>query len=129
MLKFNDITPIGYAQYVEIDLGIAKMIILSGQVAVDMEGNTLGKENFEQQTECIFTTIKKILEKAGGNMDNIVKLNNYLTDISNLPLFRNVRDRHINTAHPPASTAVEVSRLFRDDILLEIEATAIIDKN
>ncbi|WP_114941819.1 RidA family protein [Mucilaginibacter endophyticus] len=129
MISFNDVTPVGYAQYVEIDLGNARMIVMSGQVAIDTEGNIIGKDDFEQQAEFIFSSIKKIVEKAGGSIDNIIKLNNYLIDISNLPLFKKVRDKYVNTSHPPASTTVEVSSFIREDLLLEIEAMAIINKN
>lgn len=129
MISFNDIMPVGYAQYVEIDSGSARMVVMSGQVAIDAEGNIIGKGDFEQQAEFIFSSIKKIVEKAGGSIDNVIKLNNYLIDISNLSLFKKVRDKYVNTSHPPASTTVEVSRFIREDLLLEIEAVAIIDKS
>lgn len=129
MISFNDITPAGYARYVEVDLGVTKMIIISGQVAIDKEGNTVGEGNFEQQAEFIFSSIKNILKKAGGSFDNIVKLNNYLTDISDLPFFKTVRDRYVNTLQPPASTTIGGNRLVRNELLLEVEATAIINKS
>jgi enamine deaminase RidA (YjgF/YER057c/UK114 family) len=47
-------------------------------------------------------------------------------DISQLAAFREVRDRYINLANPPASTAVEVKRLFREGFLIEIEAVAVV---
>ena len=128
MVKFKDISPAGYSKYVEVDLGTSKMVILSGQVAFDADGNTVGKGNFEQQAEHIFSGIKQIVEKAGGTMENVVKLTNYLTDISNLPVFKKVRDKYINLAQPPASTTMEVSRFVKDDLLLEVEVTAIISK-
>jgi 2-iminobutanoate/2-iminopropanoate deaminase len=43
-------------------------------------------------------------------------------------VLREVRDRYVNTAAPPASTLVEVRRLFRDDVLLEVEATAVVHR-
>ena len=45
-------------------------------------------------------------------------------DVHNLPAMREVRDRYVNPAAPPASTLVEVRRLFREDVLLEVEAIA-----
>jgi enamine deaminase RidA (YjgF/YER057c/UK114 family) len=56
----------------------------------------------------------------------VVKLNYYLVDATQLPLVREVRDEYVNVQQPPASTAVEVRRLFRDDLLIEIEAVAMI---
>lgn len=125
--KFNDISPFGYSEYVEINLGTSRMVILSGQLALDEKGNTLGLGNFEVQAECIFSNIKKILEKAGGSMNNIVKLNNYFVDIKNLPAYRTIRNKYIDTKHPPAQTSVEVKQLFSTDVLLEVEVTAIIN--
>ncbi len=50
-----------------------------------------------------------------------------MTDISILPVIREVRDRHVDRANPPASTAVEVSSLFRPGYVVEIEALAIVE--
>ena len=54
-----------------------------------------------------------------------MKINNYLTDMSHLPLYRDVRDRHFNMTAPPASTTVQISRLARPGALFEIEAIAV----
>lgn len=95
--------PKGYSHAAVIDLGNYKMVILSGQVAFDKGGNLVGKDNLEKQTAQVFRNIKNIVEELGGSMEHVVKT-------------------------PPASTLVQVSKLFRDDILIEIEATAIIPK-
>lgn len=126
MVKHHEISPFGYSEYVEIDLGIAKMLVFSGQLALNSNGNTVGVGNFEQQAEYIFSTIQKKLEQAGGSMKNIIKLNNYFTDISNLPAFRTIRNKYIDTAQPPAQTSVEVKQLFRKDVMLGVEFTAVI---
>ncbi len=126
--KFMEVSPSGYSQYVEIDLGNATMILISGQVPLDAQGNTVGKGDLAKQIEQTFINIKNIVEKAGGTMDDIVKLNNYLLDLSQIQLLREIRSKYINTKNPPASTAVQVSRLFREDILVEIEATVVIPK-
>ena len=55
-----------------------------------------------------------------------MKLNNYFTDISHLGVFREVRDRFVDTAAPPASTAVAISALARPGALIEVEAIAVI---
>jgi reactive intermediate/imine deaminase len=120
--------PRGYSQAAVIDLGNCKMVILSGQVALDPKGNLVGKDDIAKQTEQIFQNIKNIVEAAGGNMSHLVKLGYFTTDVMNLPAIRTIRDQFINTKKPPASTLVQVSKLFRDDLLIEIEATAIIPK-
>ncbi len=121
-------TPKGYSHSVEIDLGNGKMIIISGQVPLDKQGNLVGKGNFAKQAEQVFLNIKSIIEEAGGTMDAIVKTGIYMTDLTQIETFRNVRNKFINLQNPPASTLVQVSKLFSDDWLLEIEATAIISK-
>ncbi|MNR29893.1 Enamine/imine deaminase [compost metagenome] len=122
------VNPKGYSQAAVIDLGNCQMIILSGQVPLDKNGNLVGKNDMEKQTEQVFVNIKNILTDLGGTMDNIVKLGIYVKDVSQIQSLRNVRDRFINTQTPPASTLVEITKLFREDILIEIEATAIIPK-
>lgn len=120
--------PKGYSHAAEIDLGKSKMLIISGQVAMDAEGRVVGMNNFEQQADQVFKNIKTIVESSGGTMNDVVKFTFYLRDVSNIVKVREVRDRYVNTATPPASTLVEVSDLFRDEFLLEIEATAVIPK-
>ena len=128
LVKFVNPTSAGYSQSVEIDLGNVRMITLSGQVSVDKKGNTVGKDDLAKQLEQTFQNIKMIVEDAGGTMSDVVKLTYFLKDISQIQLVREVRDRFINLQKPPASTAVEVSGLFREDILVEIEAVAIVPK-
>ena len=121
-------TPRGYSHAAVVDLGTCKMLILSGQVALDNKGNLIGKDDFGKQADQVFQNIKSIVEAAGGKMDNVVKLGFYVLDVGQVQALRAVRDKYINTKNPPASTLVQVSKLFRDDVLLEIEATAIIPK-
>ena len=121
-------TPKGYSQAVTIDLGKSTMLILSGQVAFDKDGQLVGKGDIAAQIQQVFTNIKNIVEATGGSMKDVVKLNYYMTDVSQVQALRNIRDKFVNTAQPPASTLVQVSKLFRDDILVEIEATAVILK-
>lgn len=118
--------PKGYSHAAEVDLGACKMLIMSGQVAIDSKGNLIGKGDFNKQAEQVFQNIKNIVENAGGSMDNIVKLGFYVLDINQVPTLRLVRDKYVNVKTPPASTLVQVSKLYRDDVLLEVEATAII---
>jgi 2-iminobutanoate/2-iminopropanoate deaminase len=120
--------PKGYSQAAEIDMGGSTMIVMAGQVALNKKGQLVGAGDMAKQTEQCFINIKSIVEDAGGTMNDIVKLNYYLKDVEQINRVRAIRDKYINTQKPPASTLVEVSKLFRDDILIEIEATAVIPK-
>lgn len=115
----------GLSQSVSIDCGSSKMILLSGQVPLDSAGNLVGN-NVEEQTQQIFNNIENILKEYGGTGKDIVKLGIFITDISKTPDFRKTRDKYVNLQNPPVSSLVEVSKLFRDDVLIEVEATAVI---
>ncbi|WP_262487188.1 RidA family protein [Chryseobacterium contaminans] len=55
-----------------------------------------------------------------------MKLGIFITDISKTPDFRKVRDQYVNLQNPPVSSLIEASKLFRNDVLIEVEATAMI---
>ena len=118
----------GYSHAAVIDLGTSRMLVISGQVGLDKQGNVIGKDDIALQTEQVFKNIKAIVEDAGGTMNHLIKLSYFLRDVKQIQSVRDIRNRFINVAQPPASTLVEVSHLFRDDILIEIEATAVIPK-
>jgi len=116
--------PHGYSQVVIYEGG-CKMIFISGQVANDSSGKFIGKGNLEEQAYQTFTNIKNGIEAVGGKMEHVVKLNNFLRDISNISILRKVRDGFVNTTNPPASTTIQT--VFDDEnILVEIDAIAII---
>ncbi len=115
----------GLSQSVIIDCGSSKMILLSGQVPLDPEGNLVGN-NVEEQSRQVFENMENILKEYGATGKDIIKLGIFITDISKTPDFRKVRDMHVNLQNPPVSSLIEVSRLFRDDVLIEVEATAVI---
>jgi 2-iminobutanoate/2-iminopropanoate deaminase len=113
----------GYTQVVEVPAG-ERMVYISGQVPLDQNGNVVGAGNFRRQAEQVFVNLDRALAAVGATFADVVKINYYIRDVSHLADLRAVRDQHVNTAAPPASTLVEVSHLFREDVLLEIEAVA-----
>ena len=115
---------IGYSQLAIVHGG--KIVFIAGQVALDKTGNVVGKDDFRAQVAQVFENLKAALLAAGGTLRDVIKLNSYVLDVRNLTQFREVRDRYVNVENPPASTAVEVSRLFRPEFLVEIEAVAVI---
>jgi reactive intermediate/imine deaminase len=115
--------PFGYSHVVEAPAG--RIIFISGQVSLDANGELVGEGDFEAQTRQVFANLSAALEAADATWDDVVKLNYFLTDIDQLATVRAVRDEHVNTEQPPASTLVEVSGLFRPEAMVEIEAVAI----
>jgi reactive intermediate/imine deaminase len=115
----------GYSQAVEIRPG-SRLLYIAGQVALDRSGKLVGEGDLRAQAVQTFENLKATLQAGGASFENVVKLNGYFVDISQLAAFREVRDKYINLANPPASTAVEVKRLFREGFLIEIEAVAVV---
>ena len=113
---------VGYTQMVEVTG--SKMLYLSGQVAIDPAGQIVGVGDLHAQTQQVFENLKAGLAAAGATFEHVVKLQLFLLDITQIQIVRDVRDRYVNTQSPPASTAVEVRRLFRDELLIEIDAIA-----
>jgi enamine deaminase RidA (YjgF/YER057c/UK114 family) len=101
-------------------------VYIAGQVALDPTGALVGPGDIRAQARQVFDNLKAALQAVGAGFEEVVKLNYYLLDATHLPVVREVRDEYVNTQQPPASTAVEVRRLFRDDLLIEVEAVAII---
>jgi enamine deaminase RidA (YjgF/YER057c/UK114 family) len=116
--------PTGYTHVVEVTEG--RPVYISGQVAFDRAGGLVGPGDLRAQAEQVFENLRAALESVGAGFEQVVKLNIYLLDAGQLQVVRDVRDRYVNVSQPPASTAVEVRRLFREDILVEIEAVAIL---
>jgi len=115
----------GYSQAVEVRPG-ARVIYIAGQVAMDHSGKLVGEGDLRAQTAQTFENLKAALQASGASFENVVKLNSYFVDMTQLPVFREVRDKYVNTTNPPASTAVQVSRLFREGFLVEVEAVAVV---
>jgi enamine deaminase RidA (YjgF/YER057c/UK114 family) len=118
--------PPGYSHVVEVS-GPARMIYLAGQLGLDIDGNVVGAPgDFRAQVTQAFENLKIALRAAGADFGDVVKITNYLTDISHLPIFREVRDKYLNIAAPPASTTIQISKFAREGALFEIDAIAMV---
>src|SRR6516165_6657623 len=116
--------PAGYTHVVEVN-GPGRTIYIAGQLGYDGSGKQGG--DFRAQATLVYENLKAAVESVGGKMENIVKLNAFLTDIrAQLPIYREVRDKYVNVAAPPASTTLEISKLAREGALLEVEAVAVL---
>jgi enamine deaminase RidA (YjgF/YER057c/UK114 family) len=117
--------PPGYSQIVDVSAG--RIIFISGQTALDSDGNVVGKNDFAAQVAQVFRNLAAALQASGCTAANLVKLTVFLTDIDNLALYREARNRFFDLVTPqaaPAVTLVEVSRLYGPDFMIEIEAIA-----
>ena len=117
--------PGGYTHVVEVT-GPGRIVYIAGQLGFGRDGKA---GDFRTQATQAFENLKAALVSIGATFDQVVKLNNYLVDIKkNLPIYREVRDKYVNTAAPPASTAIGVPALAREEALYEVEAIVMLPK-
>lgn len=117
--------PPGYSNVVEVSN--SRIIFIAGQTATDPEGKLVGKGDFEAQADQVFRNLSSALAAVGCNAANLVKLTVFMRDMGELAAYRRARNRFFASVTPPAAPAVmlvEVSRLFAEDFLIEVEAIA-----
>jgi reactive intermediate/imine deaminase len=116
-------TPSGYTHVVEVTGG--RTLYISGQVSMDSTGTLVGAGDLRAQAEQVFENLRRALAAGGATFADVVKVNYYVTDATQIAVVRDVRSRYISATHTPASTFVQVSRLARPDWMIEIEAIAV----
>jgi reactive intermediate/imine deaminase len=114
--------PFGYSHVV--DSPVERIVYISGQVPLDTEGQLVGEGDFDAQARQVFENLTRALEAAGAAWTDVVKLNFFLTDVTQITSVRTIRDEFVDTEKPPASTLVQVSGLFRPEVMIEVEAVA-----
>lgn len=103
------------------------LVFVSGQVAYDAQRRVVGKGDMRAQTRQAFENLKAVLAEAGSDLAHVVRLNAYLTDLSQLEAHREARKEYLGDfANAPASTLVGVTRLVDPDLMLELEAVAVV---
>jgi enamine deaminase RidA (YjgF/YER057c/UK114 family) len=118
--------PPGYTQVVEA-ASPGRIVYIAGQLGLDLDNKIVGAPgDFQAQAEQTFVNLENALAAVGADFSHVVKLNNYLIDMAHLGIFRDVRDRYIDKAAPPASTTIAISNLARPGALLEVELIAVI---
>ena len=105
---------------------IGDLIYLSGQAAIDEQGRIVGAGDFDAQAERTFRNISSVLEAGGSSLDRVIKVTIYLTDMGNFPKIMALRQRWISEPYP-ADTIVEVRSLALPELMLEIEAIALVE--
>ena len=116
--------PPAYSQGVKVS-GAQTTLYISGQVAYDDKGNPAHPGDFKAQARAAYQALKAQVEAGGGTMDNIVKINTYLTDIRHRADLAPIREEFLGKK-APASTLVAVSALAFPGWMIEIEAIAVL---
>jgi reactive intermediate/imine deaminase len=117
--------PFGYSHIVDVPAS-GRLVYISGQVPLNADGELVGEGDFEAQTRQVFQNLTTALEAAEAAWADVVKLNYFLTDVSQIQDVRSIRDDYVETENPPASTLVQVAGLFRPEVMIEVEAVAVV---
>jgi 2-iminobutanoate/2-iminopropanoate deaminase len=105
----------------------ANLLFISGQVAFDDEGKVVGLGDIVAQARKIFDNIRILLNRAGLDFGDVIKTNYYVTDVAQFSKVVSLRKEYFSEVFP-ASTMVEVKGLVHKDLMLEIEAVAVLKK-
>ncbi|WP_395293286.1 RidA family protein [Kitasatospora hibisci] len=114
----------GYTQVVS---GTGRLVVVSGQVAFDEQRQLVGAGDPKAQALQVFENLRRCLAAAGAGFGDVVKLTYFLTDIGHLPAVREARNQYFGDTPLPASSAMQVAALFLPEVLIEVEALALVD--
>lgn len=117
--------PKGYSHVVKA----GNQLFISGQVAIDSKKNIVGLKDPEAQTKQIFKNIYQCLSSQGVGLESIAKINIYVTSPEYISSFRKVRNNYFSAGQEPAATLVVVSQLASPELLIEIDAIAILPQS
>lgn len=113
-----------YSHGYSVEVGDAKIIFTTGQIALDQDGNVVAPDNIEKQTEFVFESLQRILNEAGASLDDVTKATIFVTDINDFPKISSIRNKYFANSEP-VSTLVEVSKLVKEGCKVEIEVIAV----
>jgi reactive intermediate/imine deaminase len=116
--------PLGFSQAWRVD-GAASILFISGQAPISPEGALVGAGDFDAQTRQVFENLQTVVESAGATLDSIVKLTVFLTDMGKLRDYMRIKGEFFS-GEQPASTAVGTTALARPEMMVEVEALAVL---
>jgi 2-iminobutanoate/2-iminopropanoate deaminase len=100
-----------------------RLLYISGQVAWDAGGNLVGKGDVRAQARQAFANLRGVLQAAGGDVGDLMKITTYITKIDDFPAVAEARTATFS-GELPASTLIVVKALFHPDFLIEVEGVA-----
>jgi reactive intermediate/imine deaminase len=105
---------------------VGNLVFVSGQAALDIEGNLVGVGDFDAQAAQAFENLRSVLLAAGSDLDKLIKVTIYLTDMAYFERVVALREQYFSPPWP-ADTLVEVSALALPELMIEIEGIAVAD--
>jgi len=118
-------TPDPYAPFnISQAIEAGGFVFVSGQAAMDLDGNLVGGDDFEAQAEQAFRMLATVLEAAGSSLARVVKVTIYVTDMTQFPTVVRLREKYFSRPWP-ADTIVQVQSLALPELKIEIDAIAL----
>ncbi len=105
--------------------GATRFVYLAGQTSIDADGAIVGVDDVETQIRTSFDNIGRLLAAAGAALSDVVKLTAYFTDMAALDTYTRILGEVFPTVRP-AQTVVQVVRLAMPELLVELDATAVL---
>jgi enamine deaminase RidA (YjgF/YER057c/UK114 family) len=100
-----------------------RLLYVSGQVAWDASGTVVGKGDVRAQARQTFENLRQVLQAAGGDLKDLMKITTYVTKIDDIAAVAEARSE-VFQGELPASTLIVVKSLFHPDFLIEVEGVA-----
>ena len=117
---------LGFVQANEIS-GYQRVLLCAGQTSMDAEGTPIHAEDMRAQIIFVMDNLETVLEQSGLNLSNVMRLNYYTTDVDLFfEEYDAVTKRLTDAGCKSASTLLGVQRLAYPELLIEIEATAVV---
>ncbi len=113
--------PFGYTHIAKL----GDTVHISGQLPLDQEGKIVGEGDITLQTDKTYENLQKCLESVGATINDIVMLRIFVTDLEEFQKTAEVRTKYFGK-YRPATTGLEISRLYFPEAMIEVEATAVI---
>ena len=119
-----DSSPYLFSQVVRADTP-RSLVFISGQVSLSPAGSLVGEGDIDAQLKQVFSNLRAAIEGAGGTLDNIASLTVYLKDILHHRNYMKVLAAEFLDRRP-AETLLQVAALGLPELLVEIQATAVL---
>lgn len=119
-----------FSQVVVVEHEGLQLVHVSGQVGVDAEKRLAGDGSFEAQVDGAFSNVELALGSAGASWPNVVKLTIFVVDyqLAHASSIAQAISSRFEASHLPALSLVGVAALAEPRFLVEVEATAVVQK-
>lgn len=108
--------------------GDGRIVHLKGQVSLDRHGQVVGLEDIRAQVRQVLENIRSVLVSMGGQMADVISLVHYATNIEAFMTTGDIRQEFFAAPYP-VTTTVQIQRLYRPELLIEIAAIAEIPRS